>query len=138
MNLKFSVLISLLVQQHKFQVQSQQKYTIIIIFFFSSTNLCEFWLAQLFLSISSSPASFVSNYSLPPTSNHSSHRLPILLLAFPSVLLHTVSICIWSWHSFVGHSFYKPQPAQSFVFYVSYYIYVIDCFLKECPILVIF
>ena len=31
MNHKFSVLISLLVQEHKFHVQSQQKYTIIII-----------------------------------------------------------------------------------------------------------
>ena len=56
----------------------------------SSTTLCEFWLAQLFLSISSSPASFVSNWSPPSSSNHP----PILLLAFPSALLHTVSICI--------------------------------------------
>ena len=60
--------------------------------FFSSTTLREFWLAQLFLSISSSPASFVSNYSLPSSSSHSSHRLPILLLAFPSVLMHTFSM----------------------------------------------
>ena len=64
---------------------------------FSSTALCDFWLAQLFLSVASSPASFVSNWSLPSSSSHSSHRLPILLLAFPSVLLHTVSIYIWSW-----------------------------------------
>ena len=68
--------------------------------FFSSTTLCEFWLAQLFLSIASSPASFVSNCSPPSSSNHSSHRLPILLLAFPSVLLHAVSICIRSWPLF--------------------------------------
>ena len=66
-------------------------------FSFSSTTLCEFWLAKLFLSIASSPASFVSNWSLPSSSNHSSHRLPVLLLAFLSVLLRTVSICIWSW-----------------------------------------
>jgi len=63
---------------------------------FNPTTLCEFWLAQLFLSIVSSPASFVSNWSPLSSSNHSSHRLPILLLAFPSVLLHTVSICIRS------------------------------------------
>ena len=69
-------------------------------FFFISTTLCEFWLAQLFLYISSSPASFVSNCSPPSSSNHSSHRPPILLLACPSVLLHTVSICIWSWRSY--------------------------------------
>ena len=61
-------------------------------FFFSSTTLYEFWLAQLFLSISSSPASFVSNYSLSSSSSHSSRHPPILLLAFPSVLLHTVSL----------------------------------------------
>ena len=34
-------------------------------FFFSSTTLYEFWLAQLFLSIVSSPAPSVSNFSLP-------------------------------------------------------------------------
>ena len=33
-------------------------------------------------------------------------------------------------HSFIGHSFYMPQPAQSFVFYVSYYIFVINCFFQ--------
>ena len=33
-------------------------------------------------------------------------------------------------HSFVGHSFYIPQPAQTFVFYVSYYIFVINCFFQ--------
>jgi len=33
-------------------------------------------------------------------------------------------------HSFVGHSFYMPQPAQSFVFYVSYYIFIINCFFQ--------
>ena len=76
------------------------KYCCILFFFFSSTTLCEFWLAQLFLSISSSAVSFVSNYSLPSSSSHSSHRVPILLLAFPSVLLHTFSICIWSWPLF--------------------------------------
>ena len=36
----------------------------------------------------------------PSSSSHSSHHPPILLLAFPSVLLHTVSICIWSWPLF--------------------------------------
>ena len=33
-------------------------------------------------------------------------------------------------HSFIGHSFYMPQPAQSFVFYISYYIFVINCFFQ--------
>ena len=33
-------------------------------------------------------------------------------------------------HSFSGHSFYMPQPAQSFVFHVSYYIFVINCFFQ--------
>ena len=96
-------------------------------FFLSCTTLCEFWLAQLFLFICSSPASFVSNYSLPSSSSHSSHRPPILLLAFLSVLLHTV---YGLGHSFIGRSFYMPQPAQSFVFYISQYIFVINCFFQ--------
>jgi len=33
-------------------------------------------------------------------------------------------------HSFIGHSFYMPQPAQSFVFYIFYYIFVINCFFQ--------
>ena len=33
-------------------------------------------------------------------------------------------------HSSIGHSFYMPQPAQSFVFYISYYIFVINCFFQ--------
>jgi len=81
---------------------------------FSSTTLCEFWLAELFLSIASSPASFVSNWSLPSSSNHSSHCLPISLLAFPSVLLHTVSICIWSWPLF-HWSFFLHAPTSSVI-----------------------
>ena len=81
---------------------------------FSSTTLCKFWLAQLFLSTVSSPASFVSNYPLPSSWSHSSHRPPILLLAFPSVLLHTVSICIWSWPLF-HWSFFLHAPTSSVV-----------------------
>jgi len=81
---------------------------------FSSTTLCECWLAQLFLSIAFSPASFVSNYSRPSSSNHSSHCLPILILAFPLVLLHTVSICIWSWPLF-HLSFFLHVPTSSIV-----------------------
>ena len=101
------------------------------VFFFSSTILCVFWLAQLFISISSSPASFLSNYSLQSSSSHSSHRPPILLLAFPSVLLHTVYICIWSQPLFHQSFFlHAPQPAQSFVCYISYYIFVINCFFQ--------
>jgi len=84
------------------------------VFFFSSTILCVFWLAQLFISISSSPASFLSNYSLQSSSSHSSHRPPILLLAFPSVLLHTVSICIWSWPLFYW-SFFLHAPISPVV-----------------------
>ena len=91
-------------------------------FFFSSTTLCEFWLAQLFLSISSSPASFISNCSLPSSLSHSSHCLPILLLAFPSVLLHTASICIWSWPLF-HWSFFLHAPTTSIIciFYILLY-----------------
>ena len=33
-------------------------------------------------------------------------------------------------HSFIGHSFYMPQQAQSFIFYVTYYIFVINCFFQ--------
>ena len=33
-------------------------------------------------------------------------------------------------HSFISHSFYMPQPAQSYVFYVSYYIFIINCFFQ--------
>ena len=33
-------------------------------------------------------------------------------------------------HSFISHSFYMPQPAQSFVFYVSYCIFVINFFFQ--------
>ena len=31
---------------------------------------------------------------------------------------------------FTGHSLYMPQTAQSFVFYISYYIFVINCFFQ--------
>jgi hypothetical protein len=65
-------------------------------FFFSSTTPCEFWLAQLFLSIASSLAPFVSSSALPSSSNHFSRHLPILVMAFLSVVLHTVSIYICS------------------------------------------
>jgi hypothetical protein len=64
-------------------------------FFFSSTTLYEFWLAQLFPSIVSSLAPSVSSSSLPSFSGHFSRHLPILILAFLSVLLRTVSIYIW-------------------------------------------
>ena len=78
---------------------------------FSSTTLCEFWLVQLFLSllpllhpllpiVHSHLPQIIPHIVFPSSSNHSSHRLPILLLPFPSVLLHTVSICIWSWPLF--------------------------------------
>ena len=33
-------------------------------------------------------------------------------------------------HSFISHSFYIHQPAQLFVFYVSYYIFIINCFFQ--------
>jgi len=39
-------------------------------FFLSSTTLCEFWFAQLFLSMVSFPVPSVSNYLLPSSSNH--------------------------------------------------------------------
>ena len=59
---------------------------------------------------------------------YSSHRLPILLLAFPSVLLLTVSICIWSWPLF-RWSFFLHAPTSSIVcilyrhFLLTYPIY---------------
>jgi len=97
---------------------------------FSSTTLCEFWLAQLFLSIVSSPVSFVSNWSPPSSTNHSSHRPPILLLAFPSVCSIRFPFVYGLSHSFISHFFYMPQPAQSFVFYVTYYNFIINCFFQ--------
>jgi hypothetical protein len=65
-----------------------------LFFFFSSTTLYEFWLAQLFLSIVFSLVPSVSSSSLPSFSGHFSRRLPILILAFLSVLLRTISIHI--------------------------------------------
>jgi hypothetical protein len=62
----------------------------ILFFFFSSTTLYEFWFAQLFLSIVSALAPSVSSSS--SFSGHFSRRLPILILAFLSVLLRLVSI----------------------------------------------
>jgi hypothetical protein len=49
-------------------------------FFFTSTTLYEFWLAQLFLSVVSSLAPSVSNTSLPSFSGHFSLRLPTYIL----------------------------------------------------------
>jgi hypothetical protein len=70
--------------------KKQQSYYSVYFFFFSSTTLYEFWLAQLFSSIVSSLAPSVSSSSLPSFSGHFSRRLPILILAFLSVLLRTV------------------------------------------------
>jgi hypothetical protein len=64
--------------------------------FFSSTNLYEFWLAQLFLFIVSSLAPYVSSSSLPSFSGHFSRHLPILILTLVSVLLLMVSIYIYT------------------------------------------
>jgi len=98
---------------------------------FSCTSLCEFWLAQLFPSIASSPASFVSNWSPP----HLPQVIPHIVL--PSYSWPSLRSCCIRFafvyglrHSFIGHSFYMPQPAQSFVFYVSYYIFLINCFFQ--------
>jgi hypothetical protein len=69
---------------------------------------------------------------------------PIIHFHLPQVIPHIV-LPSYSWpslrsccirfpftcglgHSFVGHSFYMPQPVQSFVFYISYYIFLINCF----------
>jgi len=32
--------------------------------------------------------------------------------------------------SFISHSFYIHQPAQSFIYYVRYYIFIINCFIQ--------
>jgi len=66
--------------------------TLPFFFFLSSTTLCEFRLAQLFLSMISLPVPSVSNYLLPSSSNRLSRHHPILILAFLSVLLHVISI----------------------------------------------
>ena len=57
-------------------------------FFLSSTTLCEFWLAQLFLSMVSFPVPSVSNYLLPSSSNHLSRHHPILYM-FSLLFLNT-------------------------------------------------
>jgi len=71
---------------------------------------------------------------------------PIIHFHLPQVIPHIV-LPSYSWpslrsccirfpftcgfgHSFVGHSFYMPQPVQSFVFYISYYIFLINCFFQ--------
>ena len=59
----------------------------VFFFFFSSITRYEFWLAQLFCSIASSLALSVSSSSIPSFSDHFSCHLPILILAFLSVLL---------------------------------------------------
>jgi hypothetical protein len=74
-------------------------------FFFSSTTPCEFWLAQLFLSIVSSLAPSFSNFSLPSSSSfltsssHLSLGLPFGLVAYGfhlHMLLATLSSGILS------------------------------------------
>ena len=57
----------------------------------------------------------------PSSSSHSSHHPPILLLAFPSVLLHTVSMCIWSWplFSLVILSTCPNQPSRLYFIYLA-------------------
>ena len=58
-------------------------------------------------------------------------------IAFPSYSWPSLRSCCIRFpfvyglgHSFIGQSFYMPQPAQSFVFYVSYYIFIIYCFFQ--------
>ena len=71
----------------------------------SSTTLCEFWLAQLFLSVASSPVSFVSNWSLHlpqvilTSSSHLTLGLPFSLVAYGFhlyMVLATLSLVILS------------------------------------------
>ena len=67
--------------------------------------------------------------------SHLPQVIPHIVL--PSYSWHSLrSCCIWFpfvyglGHSFIGHSFYMPQLAQSFVFYISYYIFLINCFFQ--------
>jgi hypothetical protein len=125
-------------------------------FFFSSTTLYEFWLAQLFPSIVSSLAPSIFISSLPSFSGNFSRHLPILTLAFlfalcfhffTSIFLRSFlassshlnlglpfRLVAYGFHlymvrsySFVWHSFYMPQPVQPFAFNVSYYIFITNC-----------
>ena len=86
-------------------------HVLIFFFFFSSTSLYDFWLAQLFSSIASSFALSVSTSSLPSFSDHFSRRFPILILAFLSGAHHQeVKITL---HSLWYHHTYRwPSGAQ--------------------------
>jgi len=70
-----------------------------------------------------------------------SHLLPQIIphIVFPSYSWHSLRSCCIRFpfvyglsHSFISHSFYMPQPAQSFVFYISYYIFVICMLYCVC------
>jgi len=65
------------------------------IFFLSSTTLCKFWLAQIFLFMVFFPVPSVSNYLLPSSSNRLSRHHPILILAFLSVVTRYIYIYIY-------------------------------------------
>jgi len=99
-------------------------------FFLSSTTLCEFWLAQLFLSMVSFPVPSVSNYLLQFSSNRLSRHHSILILAFLSVLLRVVSIYkSESGTSQVTAALFSSAPRNSFLKpvarYASLYISII-------------
>ena len=69
--------------------------------------------------------------SFPIINSHLPQVIPHIV--FPSYSLPSLRSCCIRFpfvyglcHSFIGHSFYMPRPAQSFVFYISYYIFVIN------------
>jgi len=66
------------------------------IFFFSSTTLYDFWFAQLFLSIVSSPGPSVSNFPLPCFLDRSSRRPPIFFPGWSIVSTFHVAKYIFS------------------------------------------
>jgi hypothetical protein len=90
-----------------------------IFFFFSSTTLYEFWLAQLFLSIVSSPGPSVSNFSLPCFLDH--WPCPFHLISCRATICNSVCMicssisCIFPGWSIVS-TFYVPKYIFCFLF----------------------
>ena len=102
-----------------------------VFFFLSSTTLCEFWLAQLFLSMVSFPVPSVSNYLLPSSSNSSLTSSSHLNLRLPFGLVvcgfHFINVFNYS---FIRHSFNMSHPTQSLTFNVPYYIFMVNQFFQ--------
>jgi len=83
-------------------------------FFLSSTTLCEFWLAQLFLSMVSFPVPSVSNYLLPSSSNSSLTSSSHLNLRLPFGLV----VCGFHFINAFNYSFIRHSFNMTNLFYV--------------------